>query len=132
ADVVLAVAKCPFTVFPGLTPKDAGQGDEEPIRVKMLVDLLPQRFGHLGSGFQRMQVRVVMEDARGDSSERRQDQVGFGRMKIAAGRIHPQSPRVSGNGLPAGKSERQLKESADGLAGKILEGVASPFIQSQV
>src|SRR5947209_8163965 len=79
-----------------------------------------------------MQVRVVMEDARGDSGQRRQNQVGFGRMKIAAGRIHPQSPGVSGNGLPGRKSERKLKEGADGLAGKILEGVAAPFVQSQI
>jgi len=43
SNVVLAIAKCPFTVFPGFTPKDAGQCDEESIRVKMLFDLLPQR-----------------------------------------------------------------------------------------
>ena len=68
--------------------------------MKMLFDLLPQRFGHFGSGFQRVQERVVMEDARGDSGQRRQNQVGFGRMKIAAGRIHPQRPSASRNGLP--------------------------------
>src|SRR5213593_1889983 len=100
SNVVLAIAKSPFTVFPGFTPKDAGQGDEESIRVKMLFDLLPQRFGHLSSGFQSVQERVVMEDARGDSGQRRQDQVGFGRMQIATGRIHPQGPRASRNGLP--------------------------------
>src|SRR2546422_5614214 len=106
SNVVLAVAKSPFTIFPGFPPKDAGQGDEESIRVKMLFDLLPQRFGYLGSGFQSMQVRVVMEDARGDSGQRRQDQVGFGRMKVAAGRIHPQSPGASRNGLPRRKPKR--------------------------
>src|SRR5690348_13546060 len=106
SNVVLAVAKSPFTVFPGFAPKDAGQGDEESIRVKMLFDLLPQRFGHFNSGFQSVQERVVMEDARGDSGQRRKDEVGFGRMKIAAGRIHPQSPGASGSGLPGRKPER--------------------------
>src|SRR5216683_7417991 len=106
SNVVLAIAKRPFTVFPCFAPKDAGQGDEEAIRLKMLFDLLPQRFGHFGSGFQSMQERVVMEDARSASGQRRQDQVGFGRMKIAAGRIHAQSPRASRNGLPGRKSQR--------------------------
>ena len=103
---MLAVAKSPFTIFPCFPPEDAGQGDEESIRVKMLFDLLPQRFGHFGPGFQSVQVRVVMEDARSDSGQRWQDQIGFGRMKIAAGRIHPQSPRASKNGLPGRKPER--------------------------
>src|SRR5712691_11794989 len=106
SNVVLAVAKRPFTILPCFAPKDAGQGDEEAIRVKMLFDLLPQRFGHFGSGFQSMQERVVMEYTRGDSGQRREDEVGFGRMKIAAGRIHPQSPRASGNGLPGRKPDR--------------------------
>jgi hypothetical protein len=105
-NVVLAVAKSPFTVFPCFAPKDAGQDDEESIRVKMLLDVLPQRFGNFGSGFQRMQVRVVMEYAGCNSGQCRQDQVSFGRMKIAAGRVHPQSPRVSRNGFPCRKSER--------------------------
>ncbi len=99
---------------------------------RCIFDARPERFGHLGPGFQSVQVRVVMEDARGDSGQRRQDQVGFGRMKIAAGRIHAQSPRVSRNGFPRRKPEGQLKEDADGFAGKILEGIAAPFIQSQV
>src|ERR1043166_1823009 len=99
ANVVLAIAKSPLTIFPCFAPKDAGQGDEETIRVKVLFDLLPKRFGHFGSGLQSMQERVVMERARGDSGNRRKDQVGFGRMKIAAGRIHPQSPSASRNGL---------------------------------
>src|SRR5438034_521552 len=106
SNVVLAIAKSSFTIFPCFPPKDAGQGDEESIRVKMLSDLLPQRCEHCGPGLQSMQERVVMEDARSDSGQRRQDQVGFGRMKIAAGRIHPQSPGASGNGLPGRKSER--------------------------
>src|SRR6266852_604138 len=106
--VVLAIAKSPFAIFPCFAPKDAGQGDEESIGVKMLFDLLRQRFWHFGPGFQSMQEGVVMEYARGASGQRRQDQVGFGRMKIAAGRIHPQSPRASRNGLPGRKSERQL------------------------
>ena len=41
SNVVLAVAKSPFTVFPCFAPKDAGQGDEESIRLKMLSDVLP-------------------------------------------------------------------------------------------
>ena len=77
SNVVLAVAKSPFTIFPCFAPEDAGQGDEESIRVKMLFDLLPQRLGHFSSGFQRMQVRVVMEDARADSGQRWQNQVGL-------------------------------------------------------
>src|SRR6185436_4046840 len=105
-EVVLAVAKSPFTVLPCFAPKDAGQGDKEAIRTKMRFDVLPQRVGHFGPGFQRMQVRVVMEDAGADSGQCRQNQVGFGWMKIATGRIHPQSPRASGNGLPGRKSER--------------------------
>src|ERR1043166_8507456 len=100
SNVWLAVAKSPFTVFPCFSPEDAGQGDEESIRVKMHFDLPPQRFGHFGSWFQRMQKRVVMEDARGDTGQRRQDQVRFGRMQIAAGSIHPQRPCATRNGLP--------------------------------
>src|ERR1035437_9123597 len=106
SNVVLAIAKTPFTVFPGFPPKNAGQGDEEPIRVKMLLDMLPQRCGHFGSGFQSVQERVVMEDARCDSGQRWQDQVGFGRMKIGAGGSHPQGPRATKNGLPGRKPER--------------------------
>src|SRR5436190_23211871 len=100
SNVMLAIAKSPFTVLPCFAPEDAGQGDEESTRVKMLVDLPPQRFGYFDSGFQSMQERVVMKDACGDSGQPRQDQMCFGRMKIAAGRIYPQSPRVSRNGLP--------------------------------
>src|SRR5436190_21495299 len=100
SNVVLAIAKSPFTVFPGFAPKDASQGEEKAIRVKMRFDALRLRFGHFGSGFQRMQVRVVMEYSSRDSGQRWQDQVGFGRMKIAAGRVYPQSPRASWNGLP--------------------------------
>src|SRR6266852_8960116 len=103
--VVLAEAKSPFTVFPGFPPKDAGQGEEESIRLQMPFDVPPNRFGHFGSGLQRVQERIVMEDARGDSGQRWQDQVGFGRMKIAAGGIHPQSPRASRNGLPRREPE---------------------------
>src|ERR1044071_907664 len=99
SNVVLAIAKSPFTIFPCFAPKDAGHGDEESIHVKMLSDLLAQRCGHCGPRLQSMQERVVMENAREDFRQRRQDQVGFGRMKIAAGRIHPQSPRASRNGL---------------------------------
>src|SRR2546426_4457121 len=96
-NIVLAVAKSPFTVFPCFPPEDAGQGDEEPLRLKMLFELLPMPLGHFGSGFQSMRERVVMVDASVDSGQRRQDQVGFGRMKVAAGRIHPQGPRASRN-----------------------------------
>ena len=74
-DVVLAIAKSPFAIFPCFAPKDAGQGDEESIGVKMLFDLLRQRFGHFGPGFQSMQEGVVMEYARGASGQRRQDHV---------------------------------------------------------
>src|SRR5882672_5882382 len=91
-----------------------------------------QRLGDFGSGFQRMQVRVVMEDARSNSGQRRQDQVGFGRMQIAAGRVHPQSPRATRNGFPCRNPERQLKKGAYAFAVKILEGVAAPFVQGQV
>jgi len=40
SNVVLAVAKSPFTIFPCFAPEDARQGDEESIRVKMLFDFL--------------------------------------------------------------------------------------------
>src|SRR5258708_30166677 len=95
--VVLAVAKSPFTVFPGFSPKDAGQGEEGSIRLQMPFDVPPNRFGHFGSGLQSVQERVVMEDARGDSGQRWQDQVGFRRRKIAAGMVDPQSPRAPRN-----------------------------------
>src|SRR5260370_34228455 len=92
--VMLAVTKSPFTIFPGFPPKDAGQGDEESIRLQMPFDVPPSRFGHFHSGFQSVEERVVMEDARGDARHRWQDQVGFRRVKVAARRMDPPRPRA--------------------------------------
>ena len=104
--VVLAVAKGPFTVFPRLAPDDGSQPDVESGRVGFGV-LRPAR--PLFQGV--MQRRVVIDTgATRQPFEGGQDGVGFRRMQVAAGRVHPQIPTRSSNLLSCGKTQGQFKE----------------------
>ncbi len=92
ADVVVAVAKRAFAVFPGLPPENAGQPRQKPFAAEMRDRRPPKLAGQLGAAFQSVLQRRVMVDAGATPLNVRQYQVGFGGVQVAAGWVHAQRP----------------------------------------
>ena len=62
AGIVIAVAKCAFTVFPGFAPEYTADADEKSVYPEMRYQALPHLGRNFGAFFQNMTEGIVMID----------------------------------------------------------------------
>jgi hypothetical protein len=84
AGIVIAVAKCAFTIFPGFAPEYTADADKESVYPEMRYQALPQFGRNFGASFQHMAEGVVMTDAALFGIQRWQNQMCLGGVKIPA------------------------------------------------
>ncbi|MNN43188.1 hypothetical protein D3C81_1574120 [compost metagenome] len=111
AEVVMAVAIGALAVLPRLAPGNAGQRQQQAAGRQRI----GQRARQFGAHFQRMCVRRVVRQHGGlVHSPGGQQQVGFGRMQVAAGRIDPQRPAVAVSLLPGRQRQAVVEQLREG------------------
>ena len=99
AEVVLAVAERALAVLPRLAPVDRGQHHEPGVRFGNSAAPLPRI--DAAALVERVSIGgVVIHARRWNSRDRTADHVGFGRMQVAARRVHAQRPARSAKRLP--------------------------------
>src|SRR5207344_1395129 len=89
ADVMVAVAKGPLTILPGLAPMDRGEPDEQASWSKLTGERGPGLVGQLRAPFERVLVRRVVIDAGlgMKTLDGPGDEITFGGMEVAARRV---------------------------------------------
>ncbi len=116
-EIVLAVPERPLAVLPRLPPVDRRQGHEDDVFA-----LRHRRPITLIEGTALLEdvplcVVVVHGGSVGQARERTADDVGLGRMEVAARRIDAQRPSRRSEDFPRRQPERMAEEIADGAGG---------------
>ena len=117
SDVMLAIAEGTFAVLPRLAPVDRRQADQKRLRRELAHQRRAQRSVAVRSPFEPVLARRVVVQPRrvAKSGQRADQQVGFGRMQVAARRIAAQRPARGAGLLPGGYGQRVLQQARQGV-----------------
>ncbi|MCY1438484.1 hypothetical protein D9M71_546860 [compost metagenome] len=111
AEIVVAVAIGALAVLPRLAPGNAGQRQQQAAVRQCALQLIGQRSRQFGAHLQRMHVcRVVRQHSGLVHSPGGQQQVGLGRVQVAARRIDPQRPAVAAGLLPGRQRQAVVEQ----------------------
>ena len=114
--VVLTVSKRAFAVLPRLAPMDGGQRDEA---CRAASRRTPRRHAERAASLDHVPIRCVVIDRRhlAESWLRADDQVRFGRVEVAAGRIDAKGPSRAAELLPGRQAQRIPQEIGEHMTG---------------
>ena len=115
SEVVLAVAERPLAVLPRFAPVNGRERDQHDV-VSSADSAPPRVVVERASQFERVTVRRVVVDRRpvGQPGHGSAHDVGFGRVEVAARRVHAQRPPRRLEHLPRRQSQRVPEHVADG------------------
>jgi hypothetical protein len=115
AEVVLAVAKRSLAVLPRLAPGDRAEAEQQARRRQAAAQRGPGVGIDGGAALERVQQRTVVIEAwpRGQAVDRRREQVGLGRVQVAARWIDAQRPARCALLLPRRQREAVKQQGVD-------------------
>ena len=109
ADVVLAVAKCPLAVLPGLAPMNRRQTHQEGNRPQRTREALHSFSSENAAPLQAVIPADVVVDTGIQSRHLASNCIPFGRMQVAARWVRTQRPAIALILLPGRQSQGQLE-----------------------